>query len=232
VNAPRQPHIARYPPRNAVQVAERLHLVAANLEAGRREDATRLITPAIYAETNNQIRPLLRFLVQEALAQLDNEPAPPSMLQALLARAAYFLASPASDWHVQFRLECGDAILQAAPYRRRRRHSHCHGQVASDRRWLLVREILDGCTPAKWLVVWWAIAYTISNYDRNHFVMQGAEIAPRLRRLAAWLLNVPPNPEPEPDELDPSQFKFARWGWRHHHVGAALARAQGLPPPQ
>ncbi len=109
-----------------------------------------------------------------------------SPVRDLLHEAAGLLATDRPDWCELFRAALEQRIDAAAP-NRRRRHIHCHGAIASDRRLLLLREVLRSCTPERGFQGWAAIAYAMSDYDWDHFVMLGPNCAGRVGRLASWV---------------------------------------------
>lgn len=133
-------------------------------------------------------RRLLHFLVSGMLREaIASGMCPPTVLD-LLARARE-VVSDASPGAEERRSALAEAILAAEMPRGRRRHIHCHGAITSDRRLLFLRSLVpveeaDALTP---LNLWRVIAYAMSDYDYDHFVLKGAHIAVRIRALADWV---------------------------------------------
>lgn len=169
---------------------QRLRLVAVRLEAGMRETPQRFFPVAEFVAGLGvrAKRRFLRFLVVEALVEAVVTPGCPERVLDLLAKAREVLAEGVADRSGRRRALVAE-IAMATPPQRRRRSIHCHGAIASDRRLLLLRSIItenepDALTPH---ALRWAIAYSMSEYDRDHFVMRGAHLARRVRALADWI---------------------------------------------
>lgn len=172
-------------------LAGRLHRVAGNLAAGRRETPQRLIPLAAAIARSGEARlRLVRFLLAAALAEAEGDASCSPAVFDLLRRtsAAVARCEPTNVTPLQ---EVGAEVLAAAPRLHRRRSIHCHGQVASDRRLLLLRAVLDDSEAwshdGGWYTLWLAAAYAMSDYDHDHFVMLGPLVAARIGRLARWV---------------------------------------------
>jgi len=171
-------------------LALRLRLVAVRLEAGLRETPQRFIPAAAFVsrlEIHTK-RQFLHFLVAEALAEAVSAADCSGQVLDLLTAAKEVLANNENGRAVRRDAVVAE-IRAAAPPLRRRRSIHCHGAVTSDRRLLLLRAVMppaeeDAFAPHALL---WAIAYAMAYYDRDHFVMQGAHLAQRVRLLASWV---------------------------------------------
>lgn len=177
-------------PGRGMPLPQRLRLVAVRLEAGLRETPQRFVPVAHYVARLGMRakRRFLRFLVAEALVEAVVTPGCPDRVFALLVKARDVLAEGAEDRWARRQALVAE-IAEAAPRLRRRRSIHCHGAIASDRRLLLLRSIVtehgpDALTPH---ALGWAIAYAMADYDRDHFVMKGLHLAPRIRALADWV---------------------------------------------
>lgn len=171
----------------------RLLWVADNLAAGRRETPQRFIPVAVHAARRGVAgrTALLRFLLADTLAEAESDGGCCPGVLDLLRRT-----SAAVDGHQTLGAAAlaalGPAILALAPRRRRRRSVHCHGQITTDRRLLLLRAVLDDSAdwtkgrPA-WHHLWLATAYAAAGYERDHFVLLGPAVERRVRRLAGWV---------------------------------------------
>jgi hypothetical protein len=189
-------------------VAARLFAVADRLAEGRRETPQRLHALAHHAaRAPEMLDALLGFLLAETIAETGPE-AGDAALRDLLERVARAVAAGGTDPAD----ELGDLVAEVAtlaPRRRRRRHVHCHGNIASDRRLLLLRAVLDipaaRAGPHLEYVVWLALAYAVSDYDHDHFEMIGPRVERRLRRLAAWVAAWPGLDGPARNAIGPAR---------------------------
>lgn len=169
---------------------QRLRLIAVRLEAGMRETPQRFVPVAEFV-TGLGIRAkrrFLRFLIIEALVEAVVTPGCPERVVDLLAKARDVLAEGGADRSGRRRALVAE-IAMAAPPLRRRRSIHCHGAIATDRRLLLLRTVItenerDALTSH---ALRWAIAYAMSDYDRDHFSMIGVHLGRRVRSLADWI---------------------------------------------
>lgn len=168
----------------------RLRLVALRLEAGMRETPERFFPVAGYAMrlSVRAQRRLLLFLVTLTLDDAAGDAACSDRVIDLLARSRDILARHGTNLSARRHVLLDD-IEAAVPYMRRRRSVHCHGRIASDRRLLLLRSIMaekeSGALEP--MALRWAFAYALADYDRDHFVMQGAHIGQRVRAMADWI---------------------------------------------
>ena len=169
---------------------QRLRLVALRLDAGLRETPQRFLPIAHHvAGADRQLQGrLLQVLIDEVQQHAVAPPVNAQGARDLLAcaREVVFDAAPGVE---ERRRDLASAILAAELPRQRRRHIHSHGAVTADRRLLFLRSLVlllraDRRTSHH---LWLAIAHAISDYDRDHFVLQGAHIAVRVRRLADWI---------------------------------------------
>jgi hypothetical protein len=166
-----------------------LRLVALRLEAGLRETPERFypVVQFVRGLGPSQKRRFLLYLATETLNEaLEDSDTPPAVVD-LLHRVCSELAAPDVDesrWQ-----DLAQAILDAAPHRHRRRHIHCHGAVTSDRRLLVLRGLVmpRGKDPFRFFPLSWTIAYAMSDYDKDHFVLIGPRPARRVRRLIPWI---------------------------------------------
>lgn len=166
-----------------------LRLVALRLEAGKRETPERFhpVVQFVRSLGATQRRRFLLYLATDTLHEaLEDADASPTVVD-LLQRARSVLSAPKVDengWQ-----DLAQAILDAEPRRRRRRHVHCHGAVTKDRRLLLLRGLVmpREKDPFLFYPLSWTIAYAMSDYDQDHFVLIGPRPAARVRRLIPWI---------------------------------------------
>ncbi len=143
------------------------------------------------AEDGRRRLALVRFLLSDALTEACEEGAYSATALTLLARIAAAVGSEGDEVDVTALRGLESDVLALAPRIGRRRSIHCHGRIATDRRLLLARAVLDdakawGRDGGGWYTLWLAISYAVSNYDRDHFVTLGPCVERRVRRLAAW----------------------------------------------
>ena len=175
---------------HGMALPQRLRMMAVRLDAGLRETPQRFIPLAFHMTRVDETvrRRLLHFLISDVQREAMTSPTCPPRVLDLLDRARNIVAdeSPACD--ERRRALAKDILAQEMP-RRRRRHIHCHGAITLDRRLLFLRaavpvEAADAFTS---LNLWRAIAYAMSDYEYDHFVLKGPHIAVRVRALADWV---------------------------------------------
>ncbi len=175
---------------HGMALPQRLRMMAIRLEAGLRETPQRFIPLAFHIARIDEAarRRFLHFLVSDVQREaFASSTCPPAVLY-LLARARHVVADASPECDERRRTLADDILAEEAP-RRGRRHIHCHGAITSDRRLLFLRSAVspdeaDAFVP---MALWRTIAYAMSDYDVDHFVMRGAHIAVRVRALAAWV---------------------------------------------
>lgn len=168
---------------------QQLRLVALRLEAGRRETPERFYGVADFVRSlgATQKRRFLHFLAAEALVEAAADPdCSPAVLDLLHRACGTLSTSRENDMEWQ---DLAHAILKADPRRRRRRHIHCHGETTTDRRLLVLRGLVMPASADAFLPreLPWTIAYAMSDYDQDHFVLIGPRPAARVRRLIPWI---------------------------------------------
>ncbi|QYU69426.1 hypothetical protein J4558_04585 [Leptolyngbya sp. 15MV] len=171
-------------------VAARLDAVAENLRQGRRETPQRFIplARACIAEPAKS-DDLVRFPDNDVLAEAAAEESCTPAVRELVDRMRCAVEQPGTD-RTHSVIALGPEILAAAPRRRHRRSVHGHGWIASDRRLLFLRAVLDDATGrsrrprGSWYALWLATAYAMSEYETDHFEMHGPVVEARVRRLA------------------------------------------------
>jgi hypothetical protein len=173
-----------------MELPQRLGMMAIRLEAGLRETPQRFIPLAFHAVRLDEEarRRLLQFLVSDVQREaIASQTCPPRVLD-LLDRARNFVADESPVCHERRRALAKDILAQEMP-RRRRRHIHCHGAITSDRRLLFLRTAVpvEAADAFNSLNLWRVIAYAMSDYEYDHFVLKGPHIAVRVRALADWV---------------------------------------------
>lgn len=169
---------------------QRLRMVAIRLEAGLRETPQRFVPVAAYVSglgTRAKQR-FMQSLIIETLVEAVLDPNCPEAVRRLLIEARDLTRADCTD-RMGRRRALLEAVRLAAPPLRRRRSIHCHGAVTTDRRLLFLRAILTDREDKAFglATLRWAIAYAMADYDHDHFVMQGAHLGRRVRRLADWV---------------------------------------------
>jgi hypothetical protein len=171
-------------------IAARLDAVAENLRQGRRETPQRFVplARACIAEPAKS-DDLVRFLVNDVLVEAAADASCTPAVRELVDRMRCAVEHPRTD-RTPSVIALGPEILAAAPRRRHRRSVHGHGWIASDRRLLFLRAVLDDATDRSrrprggWYALWLATAYAMSEYETDHFEMRGPLVEARIRRLA------------------------------------------------
>lgn len=183
------------PPRHEVGrrrpgLSTRLDAVAESLGHGGRETPQRFIplARACIAESA-KADDLVRFLVSDVMGEAAADESCPPGVRDLLGRLRSAVEQPIAD-RTRSIIALGPEILAAAPRRRHRRSVHGHGWIASDRRLLFLRAVLDDATGrcrrpcGSWYALWLATAYAMSEYETDRFDMRGPVVEARVRRLA------------------------------------------------
>jgi len=199
VLGPRRP--ARLPPEDVdllsprrrgrgMPLPQRMRMVAVRLEAGLRETPQRFMPVAAHVAGLglHAKRRFVLWLIEETLAEAAEDAGCPEDVRQLLAEACEVSRPNCRDRSAR-RQALREAVSLAAPRLRRRRSIHCHGAITRDRRLLFLRTIVAEREAQVFAfeTLCWTIAYAMADYHRDHFVMRGAGVGRRVRRLADWV---------------------------------------------
>ena len=180
-------------------IAARLDMVAENLRLGLRETPQRFI-PLAWAcfARPGASDALVRFLVNDVTVEAADDASCPPAVRDLLGR--FWTANERTDAdRTPSIVALGPEILAAVPRRRRRRNIHSHGQIASDRRLLFLRAMLDhqvgreGRPSGGVFELVYGTAYAVSEYATDHFEMRGPAVEARVRRLSRFVATLRAN---------------------------------------